>query len=374
MATAEDEENSASREIIDMQLGKCKYVRVGDNITYIGVGVVLRDSEGVLEILMVQEAKRRCYGKWYIPSGRIERGETIVEGVSREVLEETGYKCDPEELLCLQVQGSGWYRFAFYCSVIGGERKTVADAESLASDWFPVEDVRAKKIETRGTDFLKILDDALRYRSWRTHHPQTLRQFLPISANVRGLFIEFLIMRHAKYKLALNLYHQSLTVNAFHDAGDLNVWVVEELTLIEITKTELLVRHDITDCEQILHSSNVFPLAEFGFEYFFAMVVSKCFQGSFINRRVLCNSGNFLDVIRLRTLANFVGDRDRREVRNYIGAQKQLLAKASRDRANLFKVYRVRSYNLRRSAPKVENSRVECVAVGLFGYNAFAAR
>ncbi|KHN80368.1 Putative nudix hydrolase 1 [Toxocara canis] len=242
MATAEDEENSASREIIDMQLGKCKYVRVGDNITYIGVGVVLRDSEGVLEILMVQEAKRRCYGKWYIPSGRIERGETIVEGVSREVLEETGYKCDPEELLCLQVQGSGWYRFAFYCSVIGGERKTVADAESLASDWFPVEDVRAKKIETRGTDFLKILDDALRYRSWRTHHPQTLRQFLPISANVRGLFIEFLIMRHAN------------------------------------TKTELLVRHDITDCEQILHSSNVFPLAEFGFEYFFAMVVSKCFQ------------------------------------------------------------------------------------------------
>ncbi|VDK55436.1 unnamed protein product, partial [Gongylonema pulchrum] len=127
----------------------CGEIRCRENIVYIGVGIIIREEHGELEILLAQEAKRRCFGKWYVPAGRIEPGETLLEGVSREVLEETGYRCEPEELLSVEVQGSGWYRLSFYCNVTGGRRKVNADSESLCSNWFPVHEVMAKRMELR---------------------------------------------------------------------------------------------------------------------------------------------------------------------------------------------------------------------------------
>jgi 8-oxo-dGDP phosphatase len=35
---------------------------------------------------MVQEAKASCRGKWYLPAGRMERNESIVDAVKREVV------------------------------------------------------------------------------------------------------------------------------------------------------------------------------------------------------------------------------------------------------------------------------------------------
>lgn len=42
------------------------------------------------KILMVQEAKEKCYGQWNMPSGHVEDNETICDAAIREVLEETG--------------------------------------------------------------------------------------------------------------------------------------------------------------------------------------------------------------------------------------------------------------------------------------------
>ena len=44
------------------------------------------------KILMVKEAKKKCYGKWNLPAGHLEDGETILEGAVREIFEETGCK------------------------------------------------------------------------------------------------------------------------------------------------------------------------------------------------------------------------------------------------------------------------------------------
>ena len=44
------------------------------------------------KILMVKEAKKKCYGKWNVPAGHLEDGETIFEGAIREIFEETGCK------------------------------------------------------------------------------------------------------------------------------------------------------------------------------------------------------------------------------------------------------------------------------------------
>ena len=46
------------------------------------------------KVLLVQEAKEKCYGKWNISAGGLEPNESITEGAIREVKEETG--CDVE--------------------------------------------------------------------------------------------------------------------------------------------------------------------------------------------------------------------------------------------------------------------------------------
>lgn len=53
-------------------------------------GVIEKDDN----ILLVQEAQERCYGKWNIPAGHLDFNETIMQGAIREIKEETG--CDVE--------------------------------------------------------------------------------------------------------------------------------------------------------------------------------------------------------------------------------------------------------------------------------------
>lgn len=71
------------------------------------------------EVVMMQEAKQECYGKWYLPAGRMEQNETIVEAVKREVQEETGLECEPYTLLSVEERGPRWIRFVFLARVTG---------------------------------------------------------------------------------------------------------------------------------------------------------------------------------------------------------------------------------------------------------------
>ena len=61
-------------------------------------------------LVYFQEAKSSCAGQWYLPAGRMEPGEDIVEAAKREVLEETGMNFDTTTLLLVEVAGGNWYR------------------------------------------------------------------------------------------------------------------------------------------------------------------------------------------------------------------------------------------------------------------------
>ena len=50
-------------------------------------------------ILLVKEAKKKCYGKWNVPAGHLEDGETVFEGAIREIFEETGCKVRLKKML-----------------------------------------------------------------------------------------------------------------------------------------------------------------------------------------------------------------------------------------------------------------------------------
>ena len=48
-------------------------VTVGSSIHYIVAAVVIEDSS----VLMIRESKSSCYGKWYLPAGKMQQDESI---------------------------------------------------------------------------------------------------------------------------------------------------------------------------------------------------------------------------------------------------------------------------------------------------------
>jgi ADP-ribose pyrophosphatase YjhB (NUDIX family) len=52
---------------------------------------------------MCQRAHEPARGQWEVPSGYLERGETLEEGAARETYEETGVSLDPKRLALYSV-------------------------------------------------------------------------------------------------------------------------------------------------------------------------------------------------------------------------------------------------------------------------------
>jgi 8-oxo-dGTP diphosphatase len=91
-------------------------------------GVLVNDEGSVLLV------RRRENGRWEPPGGILERGETIEEGLRREVHEETGLEVEPGPLTGVyQNLRNDVIALAFRCTPTGGEL-TVND-EASAFRW-----------------------------------------------------------------------------------------------------------------------------------------------------------------------------------------------------------------------------------------------
>lgn len=149
------EEQNAAFEAQGVQpLSSSDFVPVlGKTVTYIVACVLINEKN---EVLMIQEAKKSCAGKWYLPAGRMECGETIVDAAIREVLEETGLNIEVTTLLGLECAGGSWYRFVCTGRILSGELKTPdhADSESLQAKW--IGDLN--ELSLRANDILPLIE------------------------------------------------------------------------------------------------------------------------------------------------------------------------------------------------------------------------
>ena len=102
----------------------------------VGVGAVVV-HEG--RVLLVRRGSEPLKGHWTLPGGVLEVGETLVEGVAREVREETGLLVEPLELVELldrihRQAGRVRYHYViadYLCRVIGGELRAASDADAV---------------------------------------------------------------------------------------------------------------------------------------------------------------------------------------------------------------------------------------------------
>ncbi|MGA9060889.1 MAG: NUDIX hydrolase [Terracidiphilus sp.] len=102
----------------------------------VGVGAVVVE-EG--RVLLVRRGSEPLKGHWTLPGGALEVGETLAQGVVREVREETGLDVEVVELIELldRIHRKGervryHYVIADYlCRVTGGELRAASDADAV---------------------------------------------------------------------------------------------------------------------------------------------------------------------------------------------------------------------------------------------------
>jgi 8-oxo-dGTP diphosphatase len=103
----------------------------------VGVGAVIVEND---RVLLIQRGNAPMQGEWSLPGGALELGETLEEGVKREVLEETGLQVEPVakvevfDRIAHDESGRVQYHYVlvdFLCSVTGGDAACASDATDL---------------------------------------------------------------------------------------------------------------------------------------------------------------------------------------------------------------------------------------------------
>jgi 8-oxo-dGTP diphosphatase len=111
----------------------------------VGVGGVVIDQD---RALLIRRASEPLRGEWSIPGGMLELGETLEEGVTRELLEETGLQVRVLELIevferivhaenvsgATDTRAKPRYHYViadYLCERIGGEHAAASDVTAL---------------------------------------------------------------------------------------------------------------------------------------------------------------------------------------------------------------------------------------------------
>ena len=131
----------------------------------VGVGGVII-SEG--RALLVRRGSPPLEGQWSIPGGMLESGETLLLGVRRELLEETGIEVTVLDLIevfeRINLDGEGKARYHYVvldylCEAVRGEARAGSDVTEVA--WAtPAELAQFALTETATRVVLKAFDIA----------------------------------------------------------------------------------------------------------------------------------------------------------------------------------------------------------------------
>lgn len=133
----------------------------------VGVGgVVVHEGR----VLIIRRGKEPLYGRWVVPGGTVELGETLEEALVREMREETGVLVEPLEVLTVfdRIAREGArvsYHYVivdYLCRWVSGEARAASDA--LEAAWASPEDLPTFDLPPKA---LEVVGDAFRRAALR---------------------------------------------------------------------------------------------------------------------------------------------------------------------------------------------------------------
>ena len=132
----------------------------------VGVGaIIVQDGK----ILIVRRGSEPGKGKWSVPGGLVELGETVEQAVVREVREECGLDVEVDRLIDIvdsmtfDKNGRLKYHFIildFFVKIKGGKLRPGDDAKEAL--WVPLEEVENYDLTKTFKEFLKRNMEKLR--------------------------------------------------------------------------------------------------------------------------------------------------------------------------------------------------------------------
>jgi 8-oxo-dGTP diphosphatase len=109
-------------------------------------------------LLLVLRATSPGEGRWSIPGGRVEAGETLSEALRREVHEETGIEVEAGELIGVAERRGAGYHFVildYYAWPRGDDpMPVVAGSDAKRVSWVPLSELEELPLVDGLADFL----------------------------------------------------------------------------------------------------------------------------------------------------------------------------------------------------------------------------
>lgn len=127
----------------------------------IGVGAVVFNDAG--DILLIKRGKPPQYGRWMVPGGRLEWGETLEQAAIREVREETGLDIEIEafvEIIEAITPGESGFHYVimdYAARAVSGT--LMAGSDALDAVWVKVADLETFDLTA---DLASVIDKARR--------------------------------------------------------------------------------------------------------------------------------------------------------------------------------------------------------------------
>ena len=127
----------------------------------VGVGAVIVDAKA-RRVVLVRRGAQPLEGRWSIPGGALELGETLRAGTEREAREETGLAVSAEDLLAVLDRiipgdnGRLRYHYVladFLCSIRGGELRAGGDATEVA--WAGEDDLEKFQLDKLAVEVIR---------------------------------------------------------------------------------------------------------------------------------------------------------------------------------------------------------------------------